>query len=186
MWRGAVCLIGAPVFIKGAATSPRKWWPANKEPLPPHCLRTGCLCFTKAGASPWLALRTSWSCWWLSCVHWCRCERWRLPFQRGLLLLLFSHLAVSDSATPQTAAHQAPLSFTISQSLLKLTSIESVMPSNHLILCRPLLFLPSVFPRIRVFLMCQLFASGGQTTGASASVLLMDVLCKSLCMSNPM
>ena len=53
--------------------------------------------------------------------------------------------------TPQTAASQASLSFTISQSLLKLMSIESVMPSNHLILCRPLLLLPSIFPKIRVF-----------------------------------
>ena len=53
--------------------------------------------------------------------------------------------------TPWTAAHQAPLSFTISWSLLKLTSIESVMTSNHLILCYPLLLLPSIFPSIRVF-----------------------------------
>ena len=53
--------------------------------------------------------------------------------------------------TPWTAAHQASLFFTISWSLLKLTSIESVMPSNHLILCRPLLLLPSIFPSIRVF-----------------------------------
>ena len=50
-----------------------------------------------------------------------------------------------DCSTP------ASLSFTISQSLLKLMSIESVMPSNHLILCRPLLLLPSVFPSFRVF-----------------------------------
>ena len=54
-------------------------------------------------------------------------------------------------ATPWTAACQASLSFTISQSLLKLMSIWSMMPSNHLILCRPLLLLPSIFPRIRVF-----------------------------------
>ena len=54
-------------------------------------------------------------------------------------------------ATPSTAACQASLSFTVSQSLLKLMSIESVMPSNHLILCGPLLLLPSVFPSIRVF-----------------------------------
>ena len=53
--------------------------------------------------------------------------------------------------TPWTAARQASLSFTISLSLLKLMSIESVMPSNHLILCRPLLPLPSIFPSIRVF-----------------------------------
>ena len=54
-------------------------------------------------------------------------------------------------ATPWTAACQASLCFTISQSLLKLMSIESVMPSNHLILCRPFLLMPSIFPSIRVF-----------------------------------
>ena len=54
-------------------------------------------------------------------------------------------------ATPRTAACQASLSITNSQSLLKLMSIESVMPSNHLILCRPLLLLPSIFPSIGVF-----------------------------------
>ena len=58
---------------------------------------------------------------------------------------------MSDSATPWTAAHQASLSITNSQSLPKLMCIESVMPSNHLILCRPLLLPPSVFPSIRVF-----------------------------------
>ena len=54
-------------------------------------------------------------------------------------------------ATPWTAAHQASLSFTISQSLLKLISIESVMPSNYLIFYHPLLLLPSIFPSIRIF-----------------------------------
>ena len=54
-------------------------------------------------------------------------------------------------ATPRTEARQASLSITNSQSLLKLMSIESVMPSNHLILCHPLLLPPSIFPRIRVF-----------------------------------
>ena len=54
-------------------------------------------------------------------------------------------------ATPWTAARQASLSITNSQSLLKFMSIESVMPSNHLILCRPLLLPPSIFPSIRVF-----------------------------------
>ena len=54
-------------------------------------------------------------------------------------------------ATPWTAARQASLSITSSQSLLKLMSIESVMPSNHLILCRPLLLPSSIFPRVRVF-----------------------------------
>ena len=53
--------------------------------------------------------------------------------------------------TPRTAAHQPSLLFTISQSLLKLMSVESVMPSNHLILCRPLFLVPLVFPSTRVF-----------------------------------
>ena len=63
----------------------------------------------------------------------------------------FSHSVVSNSATPWTAACQASLSITNSWSLLKHMSIESVMPSNHLILCYPLLLLPSIFPSIRVF-----------------------------------
>ena len=54
-------------------------------------------------------------------------------------------------ATPWTAAHHASLSITNSRSLLKLMSIELVIPSNHLILCRPLLLSPSIFPSIRVF-----------------------------------
>ena len=58
---------------------------------------------------------------------------------------------MSNSATPWTAAHQASLSITNSGSLLKLISIELVMPSNYLILCRPLLLLPSIFSSIRVF-----------------------------------
>ena len=69
-----------------------------------------------------------------------------------MLLLLFSHLVVSLLfATPWTTARQASLSFTTSWSLLRLMSIASVMPSNHLILCHPLLLLTSIFPRIRVF-----------------------------------
>ena len=62
---------------------------------------------------------------------------------------LLSHVQLF--VTPWTAAHQSSLSLTISQSLLKLTFIESVMPSNHLILCCPLLLLSSIFPSIRVF-----------------------------------
>ena len=58
---------------------------------------------------------------------------------------------MSDSVTPWTAACQASLSFIISRSLFKLMFIESLMPSNHLILCCPLLLLPSIFPSIRVF-----------------------------------
>ena len=64
----------------------------------------------------------------------------------------FSPSVMSDSLRPPcTAARQASLSITNSWSLLKLMSIESVMPSNHLILCRPLLLPPSIFPSIRVF-----------------------------------
>ena len=63
----------------------------------------------------------------------------------------FSHSVVSNSVNPWTAAHQASLSITNSQSLLKLMSTASVMPSNHLILCCSLLFLPSIFPSNRVF-----------------------------------
>ena len=71
--------------------------------------------------------------------------------------------------TPWTATHWAFLSVTISQSLLKLMSIESVIPSNHLILCRPLLLLPSIFPGIRVFPVSRPFVSDGQRIGASPS-----------------
>ena len=80
--------------------------------------------------------------------------------------------------TPWIAPCQASLSIPNStQSVLKLISIESVMPSNHLILCRPLLLLPSIFPSIRVFSMCQFFTSGGQgiAVSASASELPMNI-----------
>ena len=81
--------------------------------------------------------------------------------------------------TPWTAVHQASLSITNSWSLPKPMSIDLVMPSNHLILCRPLLLLPSIFPSIKVFSfflifsrsfqMSQLFVSGGLSIGVSAS-----------------
>ena len=67
----------------------------------------------------------------------------RHQFSSGTQLCLF--------ATPRTAAHQASLSITKSQSLLKPVSIESVMPSNHLIFCHPLFLPPSIFPSMRVF-----------------------------------
>ena len=63
----------------------------------------------------------------------------------------FSSVVFDSFLTPWTAAHQAFLSITNSRSLLKLMSVESVMPSNHLILCPPLLLLPSIFPSTRVF-----------------------------------
>ena len=76
-------------------------------------------------------------------------------FVREIELTQFSSVqslcCVQLFVTPWTAAHQASLSITNSPSLLKLMSIESMMPSNHLILCHPLLLLPSVFPSIRVF-----------------------------------
>ena len=81
----------------------------------------------------------------------------RVPWTTGrsnqsILLLLLSHLScVQFFVTPWTAAHQASLSITNSQNLLKHMSIESVMPSNHLIVCQPLLLPPSIFPSIRVF-----------------------------------
>ena len=79
-------------------------------------------------------------------------------------------------ASPWTAARQASLFITNSWSLLKLMSIESVMPSNHLILCHPLLP-PSAFPSVRIFSNESVFASGGQSIGvsASASVLPMNI-----------
>ena len=77
--------------------------------------------------------------------------RWHHPtLQRPLFISQFSCSVVFDSVTPWTAACKASLSITNSWSLLKLMSIASVMPSNHLILCHPLL-LPSIFPNIRVF-----------------------------------
>ena len=74
-----------------------------------------------------------------------------ISIQLFCICFLFSSVHVWLFVTPWTAAHQASLSITNSQSLLKLMSIESVMPSNHLILCHPLLLLPSIFPSIRVF-----------------------------------
>ena len=70
--------------------------------------------------------------------------------------------------TTWTAAHQASLSFSISWSLLRLTSIALVMPSNHLVLCFPLLLLSSIFPSIRSFPMSWLFTWGGQSIGVSS------------------
>ena len=70
--------------------------------------------------------------------------------------------------TPWIAARQASLSITNSRSSLKLTPIESVMPSSHLILCRPLLLLPQSLPASGSFPMSQLFAWGGQSIGISA------------------
>ena len=77
---------------------------------------------------------------------WCTHYRWNYW---AFAVHSLSYAPLSE--TSWTAAHQASLSVTISQSLLKLMSIESVMPSNHLILCHPLLLLPLIPPSIRVF-----------------------------------
>ena len=80
---------------------------------------------------------------------------------------LFSCSAVSETAW--TAAHQTSLSFTVSQNLVKLMSIELVMPSNHLIFCHPLLSLPSIFHSIRVFTNESVLHIGWPNIGFSAS-----------------
>ena len=93
---------------------------------------------------------------------------------RGMTILQFSSVQslsrVQLFVTPWTTARQTSLSITSSQSLLKLMFIEWVMPSNHLILCCPLLLSPLTFPSISSFPMSQFFASGGQSIGISASV----------------
>ena len=106
------------------------------------------------------------------CVYVCLC------IDRKALCLQFSSVAQSCPILfdPWTAAHQASLSITNSWSLLKIMSIKLVMPSNHLILCHPLLFLPSILPSIRVFVpMSQFFVSGGPSIGVSASASVLPV-----------
>ena len=92
------------------------------------------------------------------------------------VLIVQSLSRVRLFATPWTVVYQASPSITNSQSSPKPMSIESVMPSNHLILCRPLLLLPSIFPSIRVFSNESALCIKGQSTGvsASASVLPMN------------
>ena len=111
---------------------------------------------------------------------------WRLTVPKTAKLMLirlssvqFSCSVVSDSLTPWTAASQASLSITNSRSLLKLMSIESVMPSKHLILCRPLFSCPQSFPASGYFQMREFFTSGGQSlvASAAASVLSMNIQC---------
>ena len=89
----------------------------------------------------------------------------------------FSRSVLYDSLRPHDLQHarQASLSITNSRSLLKLMSIGSVMSSNHLILCHPLLLRPSIFPSIRVFQMVQFFASGCQSIEVSASASVLPV-----------
>ena len=88
-------------------------------------------------------------------IHWVRNVIGKVPGVSGLAVqfssVQFSCSVVYDSATPWITARQASLSITNSRSLLRLMSIESVVPSSHLILCRPLFLLPPIPPSIRVF-----------------------------------
>ena len=107
----------------------------------------------------------------------------QLPKKKKKCIVMYQFSSVQSLthvrlfATPWTAARQASLSITNSQSSLKLIPIELVMPSNNLILCHPLLLLPSIVPSIRVFSVSQIFASGCQSIRvlASASVLSMNI-----------
>ena len=92
----------------------------------------------------------------------------RLAISIIVVVQLLGHVQLF--VTPQTASLQASLSITNSQSLLRLMSIKSAMLSNHLILYRPLLLLPSVFPSNRVFTMSRLFTSGAQSISIIVSV----------------
>ena len=100
---------------------------------------------------------------------------WYIYIYGGILLLfLFSH-SVWLFVTPWTVALQASLSFTISWSLLRLTSIKLIMPSNHLILCCPLLLLPSIFPSIRVSFSESVLWISSIGVSVSASVLPVSI-----------
>ena len=92
-----------------------------------------------------------------------------------LVIVVQSLSCVRLFETPWTAAHQASLSFTIFRTWLKLMSIESVMPSNHLILCRPFFSCPQFSPDSGWFPVSWLFASVGQSIRASASVLPLNI-----------
>ena len=112
-------------------------------------------------------------CYWFSMQHqdWI-CEHFTSYSVQFSLFLVWLFM------TPWPAAHRISPSFTSSRSLCKLMSIESVMPPNHLILCHPLLLLPSIFPSIRaIFPSESVFPSGGQSIGISpsASVLPMNI-----------
>ena len=122
-------------------------------------------------------------------MHFCTVKllKWVFKYQPNgwnVVVQFLSYVQLFE--TPWTVTHEASLSFTISGSLLKLMSIKSVMPSNLLILCHPLLLLPSIsvipfssclqsFPASGSFLMSLLFASDSQSTGASASAWILPM-----------
>ena len=123
-------------------------------------------------AQPWSAKSSPYA------DMWARINDW-ISFKTFYFELLLNFSSVQSLSrvwlfvTPRTAAHQASLSITNSQSLLKLMSIQSVMPSKHIILCHPL----QSFPESGFFPMSQFFTSGGQSIGVSAlaSVLPMNI-----------
>ena len=101
-------------------------------------------------------------------------NQWYIDFSGFVVVQLLSHVQLF--ATPWTGALQTPLCFTISQSLLKFKSIELVRPSNHLILCHPLLFSsPHSFAASESFPMSQFFASGLQSIGVSTLALVLPM-----------
>ena len=105
----------------------------------------------------------------------------QLKFSEGALPQSVQSLScVRLFATPWTAACQASLSIINSWSLLKLMSIKSVMPSNHLILCHSFLLQPSIFPNVRVFSNESFFTSSGQSIGVSALVSVLSMNIQSL------
>ena len=136
---------GLPGYVTAAASNEKPLWTAASG-VNPRCIlgRPARKELRRCGAG----LRTSVFCLEPTTLP----STWRGPMTASLKQTSqFSRSVVSDSATPWTAARQASLSITNFRTLLRLMSIHSVMPSNHLILCRPLLILPSIFPSIRVF-----------------------------------
>ena len=119
---------------------------------------------------------------WRSCqpvIHFYCVLHWTVRFGLFQWFSLVQSLScVQLFVTPWTAAHQASLSITNSWSLLKFMSIESVMPSSHLILCRPLLLLLSFFPSIRVFSSESALHIRGQSIGVSASTSVLPMSCQ--------
>ena len=105
-------------------------------------------------------------------------DNWGNLTWAGYYLGEWFSLLFSCNPTPRTAAHQASLSFTISRSLLKLMSIESVMPSNHPVLRHPFPSCLQSFPASRSFPMSQLFTSGGQSIRVSALASVLPIVSK--------
>ena len=107
---------------------------------------------------------------WINCVY-----RFSSEIFFPITVVVQPLSCVQLFVTPWTVTHQASLSFPISWSLLKLMSIESMMPSNHLILCCPLLLLPSIFPSIRVFFNVSSLHQMAKVLGVSTSALVLPM-----------